>query len=492
MTSHPVFPPSVAPAASPTRAVARALAFSLAVPVALTAQTPAPPSSSVAPRPVWAAALDSVVQRSLATSKAPGATVAIVVNGQVAYTNGYGVANVETQQPMSSGMLLRVGSVTKMFTGAMLAELSERGSLDMDAPISRYVSSLTGRKVGTVTTQQLMTHSAGWIDNAVAYGRMGEGALGEVMREVSDTMFFTDAGRTFSYSNPSISMAGYVGEVAGKQRFASLVESMVLRPTGMQRSTFRPLEALTWPTAMGHMGTGADGAMAVVRPMTENTAQWAAGFLFATAPELARFTIMLMNGGTIDGNTVLSRGAVRRITTGYVPHPGGSGLDSAMYGYGLVVGTRRIGDKSARVWTHGGAINGYNASITMLPDRKTAVVVIVNGPGSGIDAIEHAALEMAAGTKLVERAPASPRGLTSDDRARLPGRYAMGGVTVEIAEANGGLVFRQEGVTLPLQVADAGQLLLQRPGTPQRLFTRIEDGRVAYLYIGSRALARQP
>lgn len=490
----PLRPLPFAPAVTRVpRVVATWLAIAAAIPRLLPAQ--AVPADAVAPSspPTWAPLLDAAVRHALSTSKAPGATVAVVVNGQLAYANGYGTANVETRQPMTADMLLRVGSVTKMFTGALLAEMSERNTLEMDQPISQYVSSLAGRKVGTVTAQQLMTHSAGWIDNAVAYGRMGEGALGEVMREVGDTLFFTEPGRTFSYSNPSISMAGYVAEVAGKQRFASLVEAMVLRPSGMTRSTFKPLEALTWPTAMGHEPTGAAGAMALVRPMTENTAQWAAGFLFASAPELARFSIMVMNGGTIDGRTVLSRGAVRRITTGYVAHPGGSGLDSAMYGYGLVVGSRVVAGARERVWTHAGSINGYNATLTMWPDRKAAVVVIVNGPASGIDAIEQRALELATGTTLPTTTPPSARVVTSADRAALPGRYAMGGVVMEIAEEGGALVLRQGGATMPLQMAENGQLLVQRPtGAPQRMYTRVEGGKVVFLYAGSRALARQP
>ena len=191
-----------------------------------------------------------------------------------------------------------------------LAELAEQNRIDMTKPIGDLVPSLKGKRVGAVTTQQLMTHSAGWLDNAVPYGRMGEGALGEVMREVSDTLFYTEPGRTFSYSNPSISMAGYVGEMAGKQRFAALVESLVMRPAGMRLSTFKPLDALTYPIAMGHeAGTkGVAGGMQIVRPMPENTAQWAAGFLFATAPELARYTIALMNGGMIDGAQAFSAG----------------------------------------------------------------------------------------------------------------------------------------------------------------------------------------
>lgn len=441
----------------------------------------APPAA-----PAWAPRLDSVAPAALATSNAPGATVAVVVDGKLAYAQGFGIANVETQQRMTPDMLLRVGSVTKMFTGTMLAELSEQQRIDMTVPISDIVPSLKGKKVGAVTTQQLMTHSAGWLDNAVAYGRMGEGALGEVMREVGDTLFYTEPGRTFSYSNPSISMAGYVGEVAGKQRFAALVESLVMRPAGMKRSTFKPLEALTYPIAMGHQA-GATG-MRIVRPMTENTAQWAAGFLFATAPELARFTIALMNGGLIDGTQAFSAGAVRRVTTGYVSHPGGSGLDSAMYGYGLVVG--RSGKD--RVWTHGGSINGYNASITMLPDRKAAVIVLVNGPGSGIDAIESAALQLAVGYVEAKVTTPAPREANAAERAALVGRFAQGRNVLEILEQDGALKFRQGVASMSVKLLGANELLVTPPqGAAIHVFVRSENGRAAYLYSGSRAFARQ-
>lgn len=439
--------------------------------------------------PAWAPALDSVVNAALASSRAPGATVAVVSNGRLVYARGYGLANVETQQPMTADMLLRVGSVTKMFTGAALASLVEDRLVDMNAPISTYIPSLAGKRVGTVTTQQLMTHSAGWLDNAVAYGRMGEGALGEVMREVSDTMFFTDAGRTFSYSNPSISMAGYVAEMAGRKRYATIVEERVMRPSAMTLSTFKPLEALTWPIAMGHLVSGPDTPPVIVRPMTENTAQWAAGFLFSSAPELARFTVALMSSGTSERASAIRPGIVKRLTTGYVLHPGGSGLDSAMYGYGLVVGNAKVAGKTERVWTHGGAINGYNAQLTMVPGREASVVVLVNGPGTGIKAIESKALEFALGAPLELKARAAARDLTAAERTMLKGRYAMGGTNVELLERGDTLFLRQGANTTLLTHGAAGELFI---GGTQPAFYRVENGKVPYVYLGSRALARQP
>jgi CubicO group peptidase (beta-lactamase class C family) len=436
--------------------------------------------------PAWAPSLDSLVRAELARTRTPGASIAVVVDGRVAYAAGYGVANTETGQPVSADMLFRVGSVTKMFAAATLVQLAHDGKLSLDAPIGDVVPELKGR-AARVTTHQLLTHTAGWIDNAVAYGRMGESALGEVMREVSDTMFFADPGRVISYSNPGYSMAGYVAEVAGKQRVATLVETIVLRPTGMSRATFRPLMALTYPTSMGHMP--AAQTPTVVRPFTENTAQSAAGFLFASAPELARFASMLMNGGTIDGRTVLAVEAVRKMTTGYAAMPGRLD-DSARYGYGLVV-SRRGGE---RVWQHGGSINGFDASVAMLPDRKFAVIVLDNLSGAPLNGILEAAARHAIGVALEPLTPQPPRDATAQERAMLVGRYAMGQVRAEIAEQNGALVITRNGQTSPLRLSGRDGLVITAPaGATVRLaYVLGSDGRAAFLHQGSRAIARQP
>jgi CubicO group peptidase (beta-lactamase class C family) len=353
-------------------------AGALATVAACTAPAAAQPAAL--PAAPWTAALDSVVRTALARTGTPGAQVAVVLDGRVVYERAIGVADAASQRPATVRTLFRVGSVTKMVTAATVAELAAAGALALEAPISRSVPELAGRRVGTVTTHQLLTHTAGWRNNAVPYGRMGEGALGEVMREVGDTLFVAEPGAGFAYSNPGYAMAGYVAERAGQGRFAALAERLVLRPAGMARSTFRPLEVMTGDFSQGH--EGAPGAApTVVRPYTENTAQWAAGFLFSTAGELSRLALALMQGGELEGRRVLAPVTVERMTTGHQAIPG----DSAMrYGYGLVVGRR----DGARVWTHAGAITGFDAVVTMWPDRRAAVVVLDNRGGAPLTEVE--------------------------------------------------------------------------------------------------------
>lgn len=444
-------------------------------------------SAQSAASDAWKTRLDSAVLAQMAASNTPGVQVAVVYRGEVVYAKAYGVADIETGRAVSNATLFRIGSVTKMMTGALAAELAEQGKLDLTAPISRYVPSLEGKRVGAVTTHQLLSHTAGWLDNAVAYGRMGEGALGEVMTEVSDTMFITEPGRVVSYSNPGYSMAGYVIERAGGERYAAQMARVILRPSGMPYATFRPLEAMTRDFSQGHVGM-ANGPGQIVRPFTENTAQWAVGFLLASASDVARFASMLMDGGMLDGKRVISENAARRVTTGNLMIPGDS---TARYAYGVMT-ARQDGRV---VWQHGGSINGFDAMVTMLPTERFAMVIVDNRSGGGFSGLMRIAADAVAGIQLpTPPAPPEERMPTAAERNQLVGRYELGpAVRVEIALSGDTLSFRQGGAALGLRMLGPDRIRVKTPGTlPPVVLELVRDsnGRVTYLHQGLRAIPR--
>jgi CubicO group peptidase (beta-lactamase class C family) len=439
-----------------------------------------------APADAWKTRLDSAVLAQMAASNTPGVQVAVLHRGEIVYAKAYGLADVETQRPVTNATLFRIGSVTKMMTSALAAELAEQGKLDLQAPISRYVPSLEGKRVGTVTTHQLLSHTAGWRDGHTPYGRMGEGALGEVMREVTDTMFLTEPGRVVSYSNPGYSMMGYVLEQAGGARYGTQMERMILRPVGMPHATFRPLEAMTRDFSQGH--AGAPNARAqLVRPFTENTAEWAAGYLMASATDVARFASMLMDSGSVGGRRVISANAVRRVVTGVASIPGDS---TARYGYGIIVGQVN----GRRVWQHGGSITGFDATVTMLPDERFAIVVLDNRSGAPLSGLTRIAAEAVTGVTLpTPPAPPAERVATARERAELVGRYGMGAINVEIATQGDSLVFRQNGASLGVRMQGDDVVVVKMPGTMPSvslLIVRDASGRVTYLHQSLRAIPR--
>src|SRR5947207_6840974 len=143
---------------------------------------------------VDSAALDRIATDELAKQKIPGMSVAVVKGDRVVYAKGFGVASTESRLPVTPDTLFRVGSMTKMFTATAAVLLSEQGRLRLDAPVGNYVHGLNPR-VGRVTPHQLLSHTAGLMDEAPAYGPHDEGALASRVASWDESVFFTRPGK---------------------------------------------------------------------------------------------------------------------------------------------------------------------------------------------------------------------------------------------------------------------------------------------------------
>ena len=443
--------------------------------VSLAAQ-PAPPGEFTE--------LEALAQAELKAINAPGAAIAIVKGDRIVYQRGIGVANVETGQPVTADMLFRVGSVTKMFTTAALVSLADEGRLKLTDPIGKYTSGVGGR-LARVTAHQLMSHTAGIRDEAPAFGAHDETALAATVKGWTDDYTFVEPGRVMSYSNPGLALAGYVLEQVAKKPYADVIDERLFKPLGMTRSTFRPTVAMTWPFAQGHTAAGA-GPPTVVRPFADNSGYWPAGFMFSSASDLARFTIAFMNDGIIDGRAVLRPSTISALSTGYADVP--SSAEHARYGYGLMTSMHR----GARVVEHGGAIDGFGAIVRMLPDRKAAVVILVNRSGASLPKTSERALELLAPLQPAVPPPAAPIAMDAAEMARYAGSYTNPPQHVELAARDGRLYFRrgtQEGEITKVGdlrftvafAAGAAQTFALVPGA---------DGAIAFLHIGSRAMKK--
>ena len=89
--------------------------------------------------------LAGLAAEKLKESGTPGAAIAVVQGDRVVYQRAFGVANVQTGEPVKTEMLFRLGSTTKMFTAAAVLALKEQGRVDLSAPISKYVSGLDAK-----------------------------------------------------------------------------------------------------------------------------------------------------------------------------------------------------------------------------------------------------------------------------------------------------------------------------------------------------------
>ncbi len=318
-------------------------------------------------------ALAALAAEELAATHTPGAAIGIVLDNRLAYSFGAGASNVETGAPVQPEMLFRVGSTTKMMTATAVSILAAAGKLSFADPVGKHVPGLDPA-IAALTIDQILSHTSGLKDEAVMYGRHDDAALGEEIRQWKAAWLFTKPGSIYSYSNPGFWLAGLVAESVSGKPYADAMEELVFRPAGMTSTTLRPTMAMTRAFSQGHAAV--DGKAAVVRPLADNAANWPAGSIFSNLPDLAQFTIALMNAGEPAGKSRISKDVVTALTTPHADIPG----SAAKYTYGLRI--ERLGTEP--YWSHGGARTGYGSFIGMLPNRHIAVIVLTNRTGENL------------------------------------------------------------------------------------------------------------
>ncbi len=306
------------------------------------------------------ATLESLALSELKENQTPGAAPAIIQDGRVVYAKGFGVANVETHQPVTPDMLFRLGSTTKMFTAAALVTLAAQGKLKLDAAIGSYTKGLH-TKLAALTPHQLMSASAGLRDFASPVTLQEGSSLAANVRGWKQDVFFTEPGNIYSYSSPGYWLAGFVVEEVGGKPYAEAMQELLFTPLGMSHSTFRPLVAATYPLALGH--SVEKGKAAIVRPVFNNAAMWPGGSLYSNVHDLARFVIALTSGGKLEDREKLSPLAAYKLPSPHISLPGES---AAFYGYGLLTFPYR----GVQLVTHGGATRGYGSTIQIVPAHR--------------------------------------------------------------------------------------------------------------------------
>lgn len=424
------------------------------------------------------AELDKAVEDELKARNTPGAAVAVVSGDRIVYAKGFGVTSAEAGgAAVTPDTLFRMGSTTKMFTAAALVTLASAGKIRLDAPIGNYVKNLPP-KLAALTAHQLLSQSSGLRDFAPTVTSDDDAALGKNIRGWKDDLFFTEPNKIYSYSSPNYWLAGFaVEELTGKS-YSDAMRELVFKPLGMEHTTLRPLEAITYPLALGH--NVEKGSAVVIRPIANNVAKYPGGSIYSSVNELARFAIAMLNGGRLEGKQALAPLVVEELPKPqfYLP-----GEERAFYGYGL------LGFESGGVKTvsHGGVSSGYGSTILFAPEHKFAVIVLTNRNGDTLPRTRQRAMQLALPLKPDPAEPPKPQAPGADEMKRYAGKYAHAPQTWEVFVKDGKLFLKEEGKEFELT-----KLGRDRFGYEQGevLFVPDATGAVEHIFMGLYAARR--
>jgi len=337
------------------------------------------------------------LQQRMRFYKTPGISIAVINNGVIEWSRGYGVLEAGTAKSVTPDTIFQAASISKPVAALVALKLVEQGKLDLDEDVNRKLVSwklpedeFTREK--KVTLRLLLSHRAGLTDNA-GFHRAGATEPLPTLRDILESGKWTPApirvgfepGSRFQYSGGGYCLMEQLLEDVSGKPFPVLARQLVLEPLGMTNSSFeQPLSIERAPNAA--VGHRADG-----KPLKQkwNTypATSAAG-LWTTPTDLARFAIEIQNATAGQPNSTLTPGMVREMLTlqGRPDDRDSKRIaridgfsDKLPFGRGLGVGL--IGQPPLRFY-HTGTNPGYQCEMqAYLEGGKGAVVMTCSDQG---------------------------------------------------------------------------------------------------------------
>ena len=269
------------------------------------------------------AELDAKIRAGMQAYGIPGVAVGLI-HGSTTFIRGYGVTNVDYPVPVDGDTLFRIGSTAKTFTGSTAMRLVERGDLDLDARVRKYLphfKTSQAQVANRVTVRQLLNHSAGWLGEY--YGDLGRGddALARYVEAMAKLPQLTPVGEVFGYNNAALVLAGRVIEAVTGSTYEQAVKQLLLDPLRLDHSRFFSDEIIGFNVAAAH-------AMVERKPVV-NTSFWhtartlnpTGGLISSVRDQLEYARFHLGDGTAPDGTRLLTKKSLLEMRSN--PGPGG-------------------------------------------------------------------------------------------------------------------------------------------------------------------------
>jgi len=308
----------------------------------------------------------------VATENLPGVSVAVGVDGEWIWAGGFGWANVEAQLPATPDTRYRIGNVAQPLTAAAVGLLVERGRLDLDAPVQRYVTTLP-TALGPITTRQVMAHTAGFrhphIESACPRSPRYETAADALELFTDESLRFAP-GSEFGYSSYGWMLVSAVVESAAGLPYARFMASEVLTPLGMGSTVADDIrQPMVDRATLYHPRASADNSTGLEFPDDTDYACYAgAGMYLSTPSDLVRFGLAMDTHALLDPST-------STLLQTAVTLPSGR---STGYGLGWFVDQPAFGTGNTLVLAHPGFTMGGTALLRRYPEHGIVIAVASN------------------------------------------------------------------------------------------------------------------
>jgi CubicO group peptidase (beta-lactamase class C family) len=337
-------------------------------------------------------ALEAYIPGMMKAHGTPGLNIAVARRGKVIWEAGFGYANLAAKRLMTPTTVFRSGSMGKTYVATAVMQLVERGVLELDQPINRYIKDFqVTNPLGDrpVTVRDYLIHRTGLSSNGASSELVKPPALGEHLRRAyADSMlepynrtmvklWSARVGEKFQYSNLGMATLGYLVEVANPEHlsFPDYVQRHIIDPLGMKSTRYPAVQDSVTVGAdiWGRMSTGYAGLGQVNVPTPAvYFADYPAGNVVSVPGEHIKLLLAYLNKGSYNGYQLLRPETVAQMLT-----PQADGFAGVKMGLAWMLSSDE-GSPTAS-FGHGGAhMYGWNHDFKAYPKLDLAVAIATN------------------------------------------------------------------------------------------------------------------
>jgi CubicO group peptidase (beta-lactamase class C family) len=316
--------------------------------------------------------LEQTLEQARIEGHVPGMAIAVVDDGELLWAHGFGVSNLDANTPVTPETTFAIGSTTKAFSSTLAAMLVDEGKLAWDDPVTNYLPEFTlaidGKQGEAVTIRDLLAHRCGfarmdllWAGNTISRD--------EVLRFAAKAKPVARFRSEFHYNNVTYMAGALAAAQASGSSWEDLIRTRLLEPLGMQHTSIDYASASA-DSARSHGYTWRED-LALFEPASlRNTDAIApAGSIYSSVLDMSQWLRFQLGEGELAGQRLVSAAALAETHTQQIEMAPGRG-------YGLGWSLSDWNDK--RVIEHSGAIDGFAATVALLPEEELGLVLLTN------------------------------------------------------------------------------------------------------------------
>ena len=328
--------------------------------------------------------IEDYVGTTLASRHVVGASLVMIREGVVVSNRSFGFASLSSGAKVTDSTSFAIGSLTKQFTCALALQLASEKKLYFSDRVSKYFPTLT--QSGEINIDDLVSHRSGYTDyyplDYVDRRMQTAVSTDEILSRYASTRLDFSPGTHFSYSNTGYVLLGRIIEKAARMPFAELLKTRILRKLEMQNAHFPPSKGT------GGLATGYQSILlGTPEPSPPEAADWlySAGGLWASAADLTRWNLALLQGKLLDADSF------RQLMTPRLLKNGRS------TGYSCGFGVENMSGETALV--HFGSVSGFVTVNALIPRTRSAVILLTNADYADIIDLQRNIMNLMVGNQ---------------------------------------------------------------------------------------------